>query len=161
MALIRSFLNLPSRFHPTILPLQYHNKHPHNNQITLKSQLTMALTREEIESRFRDYVDQGQEFCERAKRHYEAMFGEEALGPNILIREYAKGLRELDKIYKKTADLLADVESSETIRKEEHQRELKKLQIMEGNLAAVTAKAGTMEALSQEVRFHPNVQDLS
>jgi hypothetical protein len=40
---------------------------------------------------------------------------EEALGSNILIREYAKGLRELEKIYKKTADLLADVGSSNAL----------------------------------------------
>lgn len=80
----------------------------------------MALRREEIETRFRDYINQGQEFCERAQRHYDIMFGEETLGPSILIREYAKGLRELDKIYKKTADLLADVVLSETIRKEEY-----------------------------------------
>ncbi|PMD14320.1 hypothetical protein NA56DRAFT_664859 [Hyaloscypha hepaticicola] len=150
MAPIRSFLNFPSRFQLTILPLQYHNKHPHYNQITLKSQLTMALTREEIEARFRDYVDQGQQFCERVQQHYDAMFGEDTLGPSILIREYAKGLRELDKIYKKTADLLADVASSETIRKEEHQREMKRLQNREEELAAATERARTMKALCQE-----------
>jgi hypothetical protein len=52
----------------------------------------MALTLEEFESRFRGYADQGLEFCERATQHYEEMFGEAALGPNILIREYVTGI---------------------------------------------------------------------
>ncbi len=81
------------------------------------------------------------------------MFGEAALGPNTLIREYVKGLRELDKIHAKTKHLLADVGSFETMRKEEHQRELKKLQDREEELAAAVGRVGTMEDLTQKVRF--------
>jgi hypothetical protein len=91
------------------------------NQPQPQKEPKMPITKDEINSRFEDYPQQGEDFCQRATRHYEALFREQSLGTNVLVREHAKGLRELVKIYHTTADYLDATRASEATRKAHHE----------------------------------------
>ena len=112
------------------------------------------MTREEIESRLADYLQQGEAFCTRATIRYEALFGDQALGTNVLIMEYSRGLKELIKLYYKVGDRLDELRSFEAKAKLEHQEAMKQLQeALEAVRRDHEDKAAANQNLSDEVGF--------
>lgn len=98
------------------------------------------MTREELESRFANYLQEGDAFCARATIRCHQLFGGEALGTNILVKEYGRGPKELVKIYHATADHLDAVRSFEAKAKADY----------EGAMAALRTKEEAPDASKRD-----------
>ena len=118
----------------------------------------MAITKNDIKARFKGYLQQGEDFYLRAKRHFEELFRKQLLGTDVFVWEYATGLYEPFKIYYTTADFLDEMRSFEAKRKEEHQRELEKLWSMEQEVEAAKLRAGIMEAIDEKLSKKVSLQ---